>query len=303
MDPEKAFCHNPECPARGQCGQGNIGVHSRKERRFICHTCGKTFSATTGTVFYRLRTAAEFVTQIITLLAHGCPPQAIVAAFGLDERTVYAWYQRAGKHCQKLHEHLVHQPRDLGQVQADEIRVKHQGGITWLAQAIEVSTRLWLGGVVSSCRDGQLISRLIEFDRTRAPVCAVSSVAVLCGWVFGLCIVHPEGVPNPSGDGETGTSLPASVGGHLYRPGGQASSSQARGRGRTSVGAGNPLPGRDPPGADPEYLQSPCSLHRETQRDFPGLHQRPGATLSGVGKTVEHPGGSHVPGRVCLQLL
>ena len=119
---------------------------------------------------------AEFVTQIITLLAHGCPPQAIVAAFGLDERSVYAWYQRAGKHCQKLHEPLVHQPRDLGQVQADEIRVKHQGGIAWLAQAIEVSTRLWLGGVVSSCRDGQLISRLIEHVRQ----CALCRPLLFC---------------------------------------------------------------------------------------------------------------------------
>jgi len=48
-----------------------------------------------------------------------------VAAFLLDERTVYAWIERAGQQCQKVHEHLViQQPRDLGQVQADEIRIK-----------------------------------------------------------------------------------------------------------------------------------------------------------------------------------
>jgi len=90
MDPETVFCHNMDCAARGQIGEGNIGVHSRKERRDIGHGCGKTFSATKGTVFYRRRHSVEFVTQMITLLAHGCPPQAIVAAFGLDERTVYA---------------------------------------------------------------------------------------------------------------------------------------------------------------------------------------------------------------------
>ena len=60
MDPGKVFCHNPDCPARGKSGRGNIGIHSRKKRRYICH---------------------------------------------------------------------VQQPRDLGQVQADEIRVKHQVGI------------------------------------------------------------------------------------------------------------------------------------------------------------------------------
>ena len=148
MDPENVFCHNPACPARGQVGEGNIGVHSRKEGRYICHVCDKTFSARKGTVFYRLRYSIQFVTQIVTLLAHGCPVAAIVAAFGLDERTVYDWHQRAGQHCQKVHEHLVQQPRDLGQVQADEKRVKHQGGIAWLGMALQVSSRLWLGGVV-----------------------------------------------------------------------------------------------------------------------------------------------------------
>jgi len=162
MDPSKVFCHNPDCPARGKTDCGNIGIHSRKENRYICDVCGKTFAESKGTVFYRLRYPVEFVTKMITLLAYGCPITAIVAAFGLDERTVSSWQHRAGKHCEKIHNHLVQQPRDLGQVQADEIRVRHQGGIAWLAMALQVATRLWLGGVVSTHRDGNLIGHLIE---------------------------------------------------------------------------------------------------------------------------------------------
>ena len=30
MDPQTHFCHNPDCPARGQRGLDNIRVHSRK---------------------------------------------------------------------------------------------------------------------------------------------------------------------------------------------------------------------------------------------------------------------------------
>jgi transposase-like protein len=30
---------------------GNIGIHSRKEQRFICHACHQSFSARKGTVF------------------------------------------------------------------------------------------------------------------------------------------------------------------------------------------------------------------------------------------------------------
>src|SRR5215475_6602292 len=162
MDPTTTFCPNRNCPARGQTGRGNIGIHSQKEQRFICHACQKTFSATTGTVFYRLRTAAETVSLVVTLLAHGCPVQAIVAAFGFDERTIAEWWTRSGRQGQAVHESLVEHPRDLGQVQADELRVKKQGGIVWMAMALMVKTRLWLGGEVSEQRDLPLIRQLIE---------------------------------------------------------------------------------------------------------------------------------------------
>jgi len=74
MDPSTVFCPNTACRDKGQQGRGNIGIHSRKKQRYRCTSCGKTFAATRG-----------------TLLCHGCPTQAIVAAFGLDERTVAAW--------------------------------------------------------------------------------------------------------------------------------------------------------------------------------------------------------------------
>lgn len=99
---------------------------------------------------------------VVTLLAHGCPPQAIVAAFGLDERTVADWQQRAAAQCQQVQEHLVEQPHDLGEVQLDELRVKRQGGIVWVAMALMSRTRLWLGGEVSPHRDRQLLTRLLE---------------------------------------------------------------------------------------------------------------------------------------------
>src|SRR5918996_3803417 len=181
MNPTTIFCPNVACPARGQMGQGNIGIHSRKDRRFICTQCCKTFSATKSTVFYRLRTSADTVVLVVTLLAHGCPVQAIVAAFGLDERTVADWWARSGHQSQAVHEYLVEQPRDLGHVQADELRIKKQGGIVWMALAMMVKTRLWLGGEVSAQRDLPLIRRLIE----RVRRCAARRPLLIC--TDGLC--------------------------------------------------------------------------------------------------------------------
>ena len=181
MDPTTVFCPNLACPARGQTGQGNIGIHSRQDKRFLCTACRKTFAATKGTAFYRLRTPAETVTLVVTLLAHGCPLQAIVAAFGFDERTVAAWLTRAGRPGPSRAGTRGRAPAGLGQVQADEIRVKKQGGIVWMALAMMVGTRLWLAGEVSEHRDLTLIRRLIE--RVRA--CALHRPLLFC--TDGLC--------------------------------------------------------------------------------------------------------------------
>jgi transposase-like protein len=161
MDPTTVCCPNLACPARGQTGQGHMSIHSRQHQRFICAQCRKTVTETKGTVFYRLRTSADTVTRVITLMAHGCPLQAIVVAFGDDERTVAAWLARAGRQGQAVQAYLVEPPRDLGQVQADEIRVKKQGGIVWRALAMMIHPRLWLAGEVSLPRDLSLIRRLI----------------------------------------------------------------------------------------------------------------------------------------------
>jgi transposase-like protein len=177
MNPQAQFCHNPQCPARGQRGRGNICVHSQAAQRYRCRTCGRTFAATKGTPFYRLHTAVDLVTIVLTLLSHGCPIQAIVAAFGLDERTVAAWLVRAGRHCQQVHQHLVQQGCvDLQHVQADELWVKLVGRRGWMAMALAVPSRLWLGGVIGGYRDLVLITTLVQLIRA----CGRSLAILVC---------------------------------------------------------------------------------------------------------------------------
>jgi transposase-like protein len=176
MNPQEVFCPNATCVACGQIGKGNIGIHSQKERRYKCEVCGKTFAETKGTPFYRGHKSAIEMVLVITLLAHGCPVAAIVAAFGWDERTVQRVQEKAGLHSQAVHAHLVEQPRDLKQVQADEIWVKAQGMILWLAMALQVESRLWLGAVVGKRRDQTLLKALIQ--KVRA--CALCRPLLFC---------------------------------------------------------------------------------------------------------------------------
>jgi transposase-like protein len=122
--------------------------------RYRCDVCHQTFGARKGTPLYRRRTPQATIILVMTLVAYGCPIAAIEAAFGFQRRTVQGWVDAAGGHCERIHQHLIlDKPRDLEHVQeADELQVKTQGGIVWMALAIMVSTRLWLGGATSPTR-------------------------------------------------------------------------------------------------------------------------------------------------------
>ena len=153
-----------------------------------------------------LRSPQWQITTVIALLSYGCPVQAIVQAFGLDERTVARWMERAGKHCEQVHSELiVQQELDLQHVQADEIYVKGYKQVAWMAMAIMVPTRLWLGGVVSPRRDHKLTDHLLRLVRT---CCLPLAALLVCcdgfaAYPGSIYRAFREKVPNPYGMGRT----------------------------------------------------------------------------------------------------
>lgn len=176
VDASKQFCPNLECTSRGQTGQGNIVGHGSKRPRYKCKTCGKTFSARAGTALEGIRYPEDNYVKVITLLAFGTPNQAIVHAFGIDERTVAKWRDRAGMHCEAVHKEKIEQGLlDLIHVQADEIWLKIRGAVLWVALAIMAPTRLWIAVEVSKKRDSNLTDNLMQQVRR----CALACCAIL----------------------------------------------------------------------------------------------------------------------------
>ena len=95
VDPQPLFCPKENCPSRGVVGAGNLKPHDSDHNRWKCKVCEQTFSGRAGTPFFGLKSDPQLFVWVVTLLAYGCPPQAIVAAFRLDERTVFDWQRHA----------------------------------------------------------------------------------------------------------------------------------------------------------------------------------------------------------------
>lgn len=195
MRPELVVCPNSACDATGR-----IGVHSHKERRYICHACNGTFADTTGTMLYGLKHPIWLVLVVLSLLAYGCPIPAIVATFELDERTVADWQLKAGRHAKTVQQQVVCQGHvDVGQVQADELYTKTQAGSVWIATAMTVFSRLWIWGAISWERDAALVTPVMEQVRAAAQPGQPILVAVDGFKAYVTCILKVFRDPQPTG--------------------------------------------------------------------------------------------------------
>jgi len=120
LDNKIRFCINGECLDYGVEGRGNIVGYGRRIRRFRCKTCGRVFSASKGTFFYRLRTDVHVILEALHLLLEGNSIAAVARVKGVKEETVANWLKKASEHADEVNGLLV---RDLHltQVQVDEL--------------------------------------------------------------------------------------------------------------------------------------------------------------------------------------
>src|SRR3990172_1079571 len=108
------FCPNEACPdyQKLQTNQGkpNIiraGKTRKGVQRYKCQTCGKYFVETTGTIFYRKRTAEEEILETLALLAEGSRISSLTRVKGYKEDTILSWLREAARHTQELEDVLL----------------------------------------------------------------------------------------------------------------------------------------------------------------------------------------------------
>lgn len=116
------ICPNEVCPDFGKTKTGNITKYGHTDggrQRYLCRTCGKTFTATRGTPFYLLKTNWADIIEALAAVAMGAPPEAIAEAKKIKVETVLRWIQRAGKHAEAVEEILLRNFR-VTRVELDE---------------------------------------------------------------------------------------------------------------------------------------------------------------------------------------
>jgi transposase-like protein len=128
------FCPNKGCPDYGklqndqQQNLGKFGKTRKGVQRFRCRTCGRTFTETTGTIFFRKRTPEHEILETLALLAEGSRISSLTRAKGFKEDTILAWLRQAAQRAEGLDEVLMKDFRvKRGQLDALWAYVQNKG--------------------------------------------------------------------------------------------------------------------------------------------------------------------------------
>ena len=76
-------------------------------QRYRCKMCKGTFTATTGTIFYRKRTPEHEMLEVLALLAERNRISSLSRVKGFKEDTILAWLREAAQHAEAVEKVLL----------------------------------------------------------------------------------------------------------------------------------------------------------------------------------------------------
>ena len=131
----KDFCANESCPDYGKLQNGQdqanlkkIGKTLRGVQRYQCKTCGKTFTETKGTIFYRKHAQEYEILEVLALLAEGVRISTLTRVKGIKEDTILRWLREAAQHAEQIEEVLMKEFHiERGQLDALWAYVRNKG--------------------------------------------------------------------------------------------------------------------------------------------------------------------------------
>ena len=113
MDDLARFCcQNPDCPAYGRRGAGNLSVCDRYGKQdhirlLYCNACKDRFSERKGTPLFHCHLPEEKALAVLQHLDEGCGIRQTGRLVGVDRNTVVRLARVAGQHAHDAHDELV----------------------------------------------------------------------------------------------------------------------------------------------------------------------------------------------------
>ncbi len=128
-------CPNAACPDFGKVHDAHAqqriiktGRTKNGVQRYQCKTCRRTFTATTGTLFFRKRTPEQAILETLALLAEGSRISSLSRTKGFKEDTILAWLRAAAAHAEALEAVLMQEFKiTRGQLDALWAYVRNKG--------------------------------------------------------------------------------------------------------------------------------------------------------------------------------
>ena len=102
------FCPHPDCSEYGKRQDGkqkNIQKYGKTKRgvqRYRCCVCKRTFTATSGTIFYGKHTSEAEILETLALLAEGSRISSLSRVKGYKEDTILSWLRDAREHMEAV---------------------------------------------------------------------------------------------------------------------------------------------------------------------------------------------------------
>ncbi len=225
------FCPNPDCVDYGQV-QGDqqrnlqkFGKTRKGVQRYRCKTCGRTFTATFGTIFYGKRTPEHEILETLALLAEGNRFSTLARVKGHKEDTILRWLCEAARHAAQVEEVLMAEFQvQCAQLDALWTYVGHKGekkrpeiadrGTFWRATRNDMDSRLRAARGIAK-HETQASEGVFRILKRRghpdSPPPTISD-----GWDGGLadamvtvygCVTEYQGRGPPTKPEETGSRL------------------------------------------------------------------------------------------------
>ena len=223
------FCPNEQCADYGKLQKDQESTNITKFgktkagcQRYQCTSCGKTFTETKGTIFYRRRTAREAIIDTLAQVAEGDRISSLSRSKGHKVDTIQDWIQAADEHTESIEEVLLKEYSiQRGQLDGLWSYVKNKGeknqeteksGTFWRSTMIEIDTRLRVARGIGKTETHASIEVFEKLQRRGHPDAPPPTVSDGWGGIDEAMVAVYGKVPEYTGIGRPPTLKPPQVG-------------------------------------------------------------------------------------------